>query len=281
MPGINPNMPSQLKLVSYNLEALGRDIGKGPEAEKAREEKLQNLGQTISDLNGDVVLLQEVSSQQDLDAFTQNNLPKGQYAYHQFFQTNDPMNHQMGILSKYPITNTVSHRDTQFAVEGKEAPEKFARDVPMAEINVGGYPIAFYDVHLKADPYFQREDAKSPEKLAKADNKRTAEAQEIRNIIQQETRSMPSKLYVVAGDCNTNPDGKAISTLTADGPGKLVDPMAGTKEISHPGAGKKFDYIFLSPDMAKAVTPGSPQIVNKPGSDHLPITLTIDMDMIV
>ncbi len=280
MPGISPNLPSHLKLVSYNLEALGRDLGKSPDAEKAREEKLQNLGQTLGDLNGDVVLLQEVSSQQDLNSFTENNLPKGLYQYQQFFQTNDGQNRQLAVLSKYPITNAVSHKDAQFPVEGKDAPEKFSRDAPMAEINIGGYPIAFYDVHLKADPYFQRADAKSADKLAKADNKRTAEAQEIRNIIQEETKSMPSKLYVLAGDCNTNPDTRAISTLTQDGPGQLVDPMAGTKEVSHAAANKKFDYIFVSPELSKAVEPGSAQIVHAPGSDHFPITLTIDMDKI-
>lgn len=280
MPGISPNMPSHLKLVSYNLEALGRDLGKSPEAEKAREEKLQNLGKTIGDLNGDVVLLQEVSSQEDLNSFTQNNIPKGLYQFQQFFQTNDSQNRQLGILSKYPITDTVSHRDAQFPVEGREDPGKFLRDAPMAEINVGGYPIAFYDVHLKADPYFRREDAKSADKLAKADNMRTAEAQEIRKIIQEETKSMPSKLYVLAGDCNTNPDTRAIKTFTQEGPGQLVDPMAATKEVSHEAANKKFDYIFVSPELSKAVVPDSAKIVRSPGSDHFPITLTIDMDKI-
>ncbi|MGV8120352.1 MAG: endonuclease/exonuclease/phosphatase family protein [Candidatus Xenobiia bacterium LiM19] len=280
MPGISPNMPPHLKLVSYNLEALGRDLGKSPEAEKAREEKLQNLGKTIGDLNGDIVMLQEISSQEDLNSFTQNNLPKGLYQYQQFFQTNDSQNRQLGILSKYPITDAKSHTDAQFPVEGRPEPGKFLRDAPMAEINVGGYPIAFYDVHLKADPYFRREDAKSADKLAKADNMRTAEAQEIRKIIQEETKSMPSKLYVLAGDCNTTPDTRAISTFRQEGPGQLVDPMAGTKEISHEGAGKKFDYIFVSPEMSKAVVPDSAKIVHSPGSDHFPITLTIDMDKI-
>jgi endonuclease/exonuclease/phosphatase family metal-dependent hydrolase len=276
MSEISSNTPHQLRIVSYNLEALGQDA---PAAEGA--EKRKNMAKTIEELDGDIVINQEAPNAQDYVDFSKSDL-KGKYPYTHFFQTNDPSKHHLGIMSKFPITETKSHTDEEFPIHGSNENMRFLRDAPETEIQVGPYTLKFTDVHFKADPYFKGRKAHDPVHMQKCEDKRIGEAEEVVNLIAGSMKSMPSKLYVVAGDMNETPTSPAIQTLTHNTTAPLIDSFGDSPEISHPGAGKRFDYIMLSPEMAQGLVQGSARVYHSPsaekGSDHLPITLTIDMD---
>jgi endonuclease/exonuclease/phosphatase family metal-dependent hydrolase len=276
MADISPNLPHQLRIVSYNLEALGQDA-QGPEGVQKRA----NMAKTLEELDGDIVINQEAPNQEDYVDFARNDL-KGKYPYTHFFKTNDPMNHHLAVMSKYPITETESHTDAQFPVPGSDQPGSFSRDAGEAEIQVGPYKLKLFDVHFKANPYFKGRGANDPRKIEKCENKRVGEAGEVINLIAGGMKSIPSKLYLVAGDMNETPQDPAVQTLTHNATAPLIDTLADSKDLSHPEAGKRFDYIMLSPELSQGMVQGSARVYHSPsasnGSDHLPVTLSIDLD---
>ncbi|MDQ7822411.1 MAG: endonuclease/exonuclease/phosphatase family protein [Candidatus Eremiobacteraeota bacterium] len=276
MSEISPNVPSQLRIVSYNLEALGQDA---PAAEGAK--KRENMAKTIEELDADIVINQEAPNEADYVDFSKSDL-KGKYPYTHFFKTNDPSKHHLGIMSKFPITETQSHTDEEFPIHGSDEKMTFLRDAPETEIQVGPYALRIIDVHFKADPYFKSRKAKDPDKMQLCEDKRVGEAEKVIDLIAGSMKRMPSKLYIVAGDMNETPTSPAIQTLTHNTTAPLIDSFGDSPEISHPAAGKRFDYIMLSPEMSQGLVQGSARVYHSTsaenGSDHLPISLTIDMD---
>ena len=208
MAGINKNnTPSRIRLGSYNMENLGK-AGKLP-----IDKKEEILGKSIEEMNADIVSLQEVTSEAALGAFVSHNLPEGMYPYRHFFKTNDGKEHHLAVLSKYPIVETESNKDRNFIYEkdDKLVDTKFSRDVAETLVNVGGYPFKVYNVHLKADPYFLNNP--SPEDIQKSVNKRTSEVEELRSIVREDLKEMPSMLYVITGDMNTTPGAPELKPL--------------------------------------------------------------------
>jgi endonuclease/exonuclease/phosphatase family metal-dependent hydrolase len=276
----NFNKLSTLRVASCNVETLGET--KDPEINLSKDEKLHALGETMEEMNADIVILQEVPSEESLKSYVSNYLPEDMYKYIKFFKTNDPSNHHMGILSRFPITETESNKDREFPVPGKSEKMSFLRDVSETQINVGPYPLRIYDVHFKANPYFQKADANSPEKLLKAKNKRAAEVTELKKIILEDMKRTPSMLYIVAGDMNAPPEASELQPLK-EGFARLVDPMEncnGPEYISHPVTNNRLDYIMVSPELNKGVIPGSAKVHHSENaskaSDHLGVMVDID-----
>ena len=139
-----------------------------PEAKALRDE----IGQSFSEVDSDVLGLQEVVSQESLDTFlTEQNLGE-KYPHRAFFKTNDGGSNHLAVLSKFPITATESHRKKTFQTsDGKE--RRLTRDVAEADIQVGSMPTKFYLVHLKADPYFANDP--TPEEMKAAEERRLGE----------------------------------------------------------------------------------------------------------
>ncbi len=271
---------NKVRLASYNVETLSVD---NPENKR---EKLQALAESLKEINADIVSLQEVPSEKDLNDFLKMSDLNKKYPYSSFCETNDQYGHHMGILSQYPIVETESNKNRRIST-GSKGSTNFCRDVAETMIDVKGYPFRIYNVHFKANPYFAGPDANSPEKLQKAVNKRAAEAREVKNIIAEDMRRLPSMHYVVTGDMNTTPDAPEIQPLKQEDKThvKLSDPLEnlnGPEMNSHPVTNNRLDYIMLSPELAKGVVEGSPNVhhsenANK-ASDHLGIYVDIDMD---
>lgn len=111
MSEISPNMnPSQFRFVTYNVETLGEEMDKPGVVSSVNKEKQKEVAETLKEINADVVVMQEVPSEQTLDSFVNENLSE-EYPHKQFFKTNDEWNHQMAILSKHPIQEARSNKD--------------------------------------------------------------------------------------------------------------------------------------------------------------------------
>lgn len=258
-----------VRLVSYNVGKLGMEpghtrLGETPEA----AETVQAVVDTLREVDGDVLALQEVPSREALDELGE----RAGYAYRSFTETNDPKGHHLGTLSRHPITEEQSNRERVF-----NWGQRFVRDVAETQVQVGPWPLRMYNAHAKADPYYLLPHTEADMEKARA--KRGAETREMAAILAEDLPAMPSRRYAVAGDLNAAPETPEVQTLTA----LLADPLAaasGPASWSHPATERRRDYVMVSPEMASGVASAHVHRSESAlrASDHLPVVLAVDLE---
>jgi len=242
----------------------------GPKSEK--EQKA--AAEMIRAMNADVVTLQEVQDMKILDKFVDTHLP-GQYPYRALVDAHDPRGIDVACISKYPITNVVSHKDDRFPIPEENRTGTFKRDMLRVDLDVKGIPFTVYTVHLKAQSGGDR-----------ADHWRLGEAQEMRQIALREMGRYPSRRYVVTGDFNDTQRSPALQPLLSQDSSDwhLNNALAGKDPAAvntHPSGrpNRQIDFI-LYPDEMQGEFKGA-EVVDGPraeeASDHLPVKAQFDL----
>lgn len=251
--------PARFTLASYNVLNLfdniddpakkDEDTPAKPQAEQAA------LSEVMLSSGADVIALQEVENLQILKTFRdQHGLAKA-YPHLLLLEGNDKRGIDVALMSRHPIQNPVSHKDTTFKVEGQKEKGRFLRDVLQADIEMpGGTPVRFFVTHFASKMGGER-----------ADRLRKAEAKAAREIIQRETASFPGQRYVLMGDFNDTPDSIAVKTFTtpdkngwalrdvfADQPDTVSYPTS--EETAQKWGYKKIDHILVSPALMDSFT---------------------------
>ena len=267
--------PAQFLLASYNVLNLFDkvdDPGKKDEDTPAKSAASQAaLAEVMQSSGADVIALQEVENIDILTAFRdQNGLAKG-YPHLLLLEGNDNRGIDVALMSKYPIENPVSHKETTFKVEGETKKGHFLRDVLQADIEMPGkMPVRFFVTHFASKLGGQR-----------SDRLRKAEAKAAREIIQKETANFPGQRYVLMGDFNDTPDSPAVKTFTtpdkdgwamrdvfADAPDTVSYPTS--EKTAAKWGYKKIDQILVSPALMESFR--GHQVHNHPAdqeaSDH-------------
>lgn len=259
---VPPATPKSVRIATYNLENMGN--GKS-------EESMAHLASTLKSLNADVVGIQEEKSLATLDQFLQNHGLAETYPYRAVFAV-PGSTQNVGILSRFEISHQASNHDRG----------PFVRDLGGAQIEIPGYPMRLYVGHLKADPFYMGRH--TPQDYEKARARRQGEVEGIEHVLAEDMSGIPAHHYVVMMDGNAVPESKEMQTLVdphASVP--FVDPLTaqtGPESISHPPTGHRYDYIMLSPEMAKDVVPGSAHVYREnpeslQASDHLPVVMDL------
>ncbi len=253
-----------LRIVSYNVENLFDDVDDPHRNDEDTPPKsaadMVKLAAALSQADGDVVTLQEVENIEMLDSFLDTYLP-GQYPYRALVEGNDVRGIDVAVVSKYPITEVVSHRHNRFPLpDGKKT--FLRRDLLRADVAVDGQTFSVYTTHFKAQAGGQR-----------ADEVRLAEAKEVRRIIEEEMQAFPGRRYVLTGDFNDTPLSEVgqvflkergwhlQSALAYDGEGKV---------ITHPPTYRAIDYLLYPQSMGEQFRCGGVQrwLPEDMGSDH-------------
>ncbi|MEO0513967.1 MAG: endonuclease/exonuclease/phosphatase family protein, partial [Planctomycetota bacterium] len=237
---------------------------------------------------------QELENEFVLQAMIDEFLPNAGYQYVTAQRTNSGRGINLGVISRYPIEELRSYRFTKLtnpAAPGREW--KFARDVMRVAVDAGlDQPINIFSIHLKSN----RDGPDDPNSRLY----RTAEAIALKNIIREEVEKDPEFLGVLGGDFNSNyetrPDQPrpwpAMEHLLApesDGTQLLTDvhaDLSDEQRVTIPGDGRyppaTFDYILVTPAMAKRYVEGSANIVRSKaltaGSDHRPLSASFRLD---
>jgi len=141
---------------------------------KSYNKKLQNTNRVISDLNADILALQEIESRKVLDAIINKN-PKYKFSA---FHKNKNSAIGLAILSKYKIT---SHSIIKV---GKY--DKYSRDILKATLLIDNKPLIVYINHWRS-------------KRAK-ESKRIVYAMELK----KEVDKLSNQDYIILGDLNSN-----------------------------------------------------------------------------
>ncbi|MBX3166459.1 MAG: endonuclease/exonuclease/phosphatase family protein [Candidatus Eremiobacteraeota bacterium] len=269
------NSPARFTLASYNVLNLFDNLddpGKKDEGTPAKSAASQAaLAEVMVSSGADVIALQEVENIGILTAFRDQNGLGEIYPHLLLLEGNDNRGIDVALMSKYPIQNPVSHKETTFKVEGEKKKGHFLRDVLQADIEMPGkIPVRFFVTHFASKLGGQR-----------SDRLRQAEARAAREIIQKETAHFPGQRYVLLGDFNDTPDSPAVKTFTtpdkngwamrdvfADAPDTVSYPT--DEETAAKWGRKKIDQILVSPQLMQSFQ--SHQVHHHPAdqqaSDH-------------
>jgi endonuclease/exonuclease/phosphatase family metal-dependent hydrolase len=189
------------------------------------------------------------------------------------FEGNDHRGIDVGLISRIPVGEVVSHRHLRFpGAEGQ--PARFNRDVLTVNLEPpDGQPFQVWVVHLKSNSGGR--EAAEPIRLA--------ESREVRALLDKELAKDSGARIMVMGDFNDTPESKTISTIVGQGATALWPTLADLKDKSlvsyNEGRYRSIiDFILCSPAMHQAYVPGSFHIpqgsIGTTGSDHNPIVAT-------
>jgi len=248
------NSPARFTLASYNVLNLFDNVddpGKKDEGTPPKSAESQAaVAEVMASSGADVIALQEVENIDILTAFRDQNGLSKTYPHLLLLEGNDNRGIDVALMSKYPIQNPVSHKDTTFKVEGEKKKGRFLRDVLQADIEMPGkIPVRLFVTHFASKLGGQR-----------SDRLRKAEAKAAREIIQKETANFPGQRYVLMGDFNDTPESPAVKTFTTPDQGgwAMRDVFADAPEaVSYPTdeesaakwGRKKIDQILVSPQL--------------------------------
>jgi endonuclease/exonuclease/phosphatase family metal-dependent hydrolase len=282
---------NSLRLATYNIRNLFDGIqNPGKEAEKPKPTKeLVALGQSMHDINADVLGFQEVESKEVLSQFRDKYLADMGYREVVLIEGNDTRGIDVALFSRYPVTNVKSHKDVRFPVAGEPQPVGFSRDLLQVRIQgPNNYAFTVFVAHLK-----------SHHGGAPADVRREAEARAAQQIIGAFQKANPRENFVVMGDFNDAPNAKPVQPLVnpqVSGLGLtdvIMKDLGNGPEVYtyHPKQYRsRIDYLLLSPSMMNEYVPKSVSLYKpfKQGdqwqklyfydaSDHIPVTLDLNI----
>ena len=208
-----------VSVATYNVKNLHAqsDIPPGSKLRPKSERSLAALAESIDRLNADVVSLQELSSEETLrgSLLSRRGLSE-KYPHVAYVKTDAERGIHVGIISKFPFTNVVSHRGEKFPLVEGGGQTGFSRDFLRVDINLDQDPeadLTVYNTHSKS---------RLPSKTEiSSDNQRISEATAMREIAEKEMKEYPSRLFVLTGDFNDNTDDASVQAV--------LNPKAGEK----------------------------------------------------
>lgn len=200
----------RLRIGSYNVkDFIAPSQGNGVRTGKSNQE-LRALADTIKESDCDLITLQEVGSKKLLEKFVQERLG-GAYQHVALVPSNDKSGLSLALISKYPITKVVSHKNDRIPTADGRGSTHFTRDFLRTDVNVNGEEVTVYNTHGKArlgDPT--------------TENQRIAEARAGREILLKDMKAFPSRrLVLVTGDLNDETHNRSVQAL-AKGQGQGV-----------------------------------------------------------
>ena len=264
----------KLTVATYNILNLfdaEDDPYHGDEGTPAKpREQLERLAQSIKALNADVIAVQEVENRFYLKRFVEVFLSDSGYEHVVHYEGNDGRGIDVGLISRVPIGPVRSHRHVTFPGHDNST-RKFNRDVLVVTVEPpGGDPLDVWVVHLKSNSGGREF----------AEPVRLAEANKLRELLDNELADDPQARFMVVGDFNDTWDSATLKTIVGEGDAalwsacsELGDDLPDTYNSGE--FQSMIDFILCSPALAETyvkdsfrVVPGS---VKESGSDHNPV----------
>ncbi len=281
---------------TYNVKNMfgERDVQRagGGRTPVKSERSLDALAENIRRADADVVALQECTSRETLDDFMKTRGLSENYKYVAHVPGNDGRGVNVAVISKYPFTEVVSHKDVTFPLADGSGDTKFSRDFLRVDIDVDGKPgadVSLYTTHSKS----RRPSA--PGQIS-SDTKRLSEGRAMRDIAETEMKQFPGRLFVLTGDFNDNTDDASVQAVLNPGGGReeWVDSLAGKPDSerntwpanpkrNNGFAPEQFDHMIFPKSMSNRLVNSQvhrytqsdstdTRWVSSTASDHLMIT---------
>lgn len=212
----------------------------------------------------DILCVQEVESLLALRLFNEESLG-GHYAHAALIDSRDLRQIDVGILSTRPIVSLRTHVDMTDP-DDTGFPWLFSRDcleVTIALNKSGSKTLTVFNNHFKS----KFTDAKTPEARAeatrRANDKRQRQATAVRKLLRERFAgdAYGKALFAVTGDLNDGPQAATLAPLLKDARltnvlGRLPSDERWTHYYKSAGDVMQFDYLLLSPALARAARNG-------------------------
>ncbi len=227
---------------------------------------------TMREEDPDIVCLQEVENMRALRAFHDRYLKRisrRNYRHKILIEGHDPRGIDVAVLSRFRIVSAATHQEREGEVEfpdGTEVQRIFRRDCLEINVKKDNEILPIFVCHFKS-MMGGREQTRPI---------RSAEAREVREIIEERFDDPASSDWVVVGDLNdyTETDGEAdaghgLGPLLDDGFSvDLVKRIAEPRDrwthfFSSENSYHQLDYILASPSLAQKNTSAVPRMVLK------------------
>lgn len=280
-----------IRLAAYNIENLFDD--KDDPALSGQyddlgltttESQCRNLAAQIKALDADVMILEEVESEEALQWFRDTYLKGLGYDHIRSFDAGYNRGVEQSVMSRFPILDAKVFPDETIddmkALQlgggwatpraGRE-PKTFARSPIRAVIDgPGDYELIVYGVHFKSgggdDSAAQRE----------------AESMQMREFLKADLAANPNANVAILGDFNATPSQRAYAlqvkgnTKNGDGAGIGIgawdfrDASRPKNEYATHVSDRTIDFIILSEPLAADAVPGSFQVLGSayPGEEQ-------------
>ena len=276
---------------------MREDIDSGSRTRPKSERSLAALAESLDRMDADVVTLQELSSRETLEnhLLSRRDLAE-KYPHIAYVRGNDERGIQIGVISKYPLTEVVTHKDTTFPFLDGSGDGKFSRDFLRVDVNLDEDPeaeLTVYNTHSKS-----RRPADPGE--VNADVRRASEAAAMREIAEREMSSYPSRLFVLTGDFNDNTDDESLQHILNPEEGEAwldsLDHLPADERNTWPANPtrrgrfdpEQFDHIIYPERFDDQLVSSSPiryeqsldsdtRWVSSAASDHLPVVAEFEI----
>ena len=262
-----PQLKKRVRIATFNTRNLfdGHDnpyYSDETTQPKPREE-MARLAATIKEIDADVVSLQEVESRGYLERFNEVFLTDSGYEV-VHYSGNDLRSSGLGVLTRIPVGQVVSHRHRRFKDPAGRA-RRFSRDLLCVEML---HPFApsfeVWVTHLKS----KRGGAEATEP------QRMAETGEIRRQLERKLKREPDARVLLMGDFNDTLDSNPIKNLLSGGQLRSFTQQLPKDAVTYtlPPYQSLIDFIFATPAASKGLVSGSYGVIHRSlsesGSDH-------------
>ena len=240
--------------------------------------KIKDLGRAVQALDVDILALQEVENKALLERLNNEELGTLKYEHLRLMVGNDYRGLNVAVLSRFPIKTAVSHATDRFnGVDGDNTTYGFSRDCLEVTLELSaGRQLVLLINHLRA---------KSNSDAPEADRRRYAQANRVREIVDQHLGTDPQANVAVLGDMNDLPESRTLQLLQV-GPPALTDVLDSTSGDRHTyvyqGDEQQIDYILLTDGLAADLDGGSAKVRYgfpfTSASDHFPVTARFTLE---
>jgi endonuclease/exonuclease/phosphatase family metal-dependent hydrolase len=270
--------PVPLSIANWNVHNFINDQFDDPAPQEAVDNQWPAhraaVGNVLNAIDVDILMLQEVEHEAGLEELNDMEL-SGAYPHITVIDANDPRGIDIGIMSKVPLDDVISHQDESFTKAGTNGPSYiFARDVLEVHLTVNGRQIVLLGVHFKA------KDNDDPDK-------RLAEAQRTRAIADAITSASPGAAVIILGDFNDLPASPPYLAVTGSAPDAYTNApqfvsAANQWTFDFNGQLELVDHQMVNPLMAERLEQSTVRIVHGPevdaASDHAPVIATYQVN---
>ena len=236
------------------------------------DRELRRIATLVQNMNVDILALQEVENRGILERFIATHLQDLGYRHVVLYEGNDRRGIDVCLVSRFPIGFVTSHRHLRFP-DHQGMVRRFQRDLLVVQLQPANTePFEIWVVHLKS----HRGGSKSA-------SIRLAEANQIRDLLDDRFANDPQSRILVCGDFNDTFESATLQTILKSRTGPLVsalDHIPQVNRITYNRAPYRqmIDFILWSPAMARDYLANSYKIhygtTETNGSDHNPVVAT-------
>ncbi|MFT5111963.1 MAG: endonuclease/exonuclease/phosphatase family metal-dependent hydrolase [Parasphingorhabdus sp.] len=276
-----------ISVCTYNCKNyfLSSDVG----YEKSENEK-RAIASVITNINADIVCLQEVASLSVLEDINQRL--DSPYQYWQLEEGNSNRGINIGMMSRLAFKglshkqSVLEHLDKSILYEYKDkesyqgkqlSPAGFLRDLYLGTFDINGKRLLIFNTHFKSRKNYSWFNHR-------ADKLRLAEAFLTRKILGEFVDS-PDHLVLLAGDLNQRYTHSSLRPLCGwqslyDPVRREIIPVRKNATTYHAKKKERIDYIFLCKNLRHYYIEDSATIhdslLARIASDHLPVSVDLD-----